>query len=151
MRFDAVVFDLAHPVADSAVPALSALIGRLISAGLSTAAVWTDLAAAEELAGAGLGELFDLHVGAGEPGAARPPEPDAFLLAARRLGVRASRTVVLATTPAGAAAGRAGAFGLVIGIGRGGRSRDLRAYGADQVVAGYAGVQVVTEQQLSQR
>ncbi|GAA3592338.1 hypothetical protein [Kribbella ginsengisoli] len=150
MRFDAVVFDLGRLTAGSAgaaVPALSALIGRLVAAGLSTAAVWTDLAAAEELAQAGLGELFDLHVGACEPGLANLPEPDAFLVAARRLGVRPSRTVVLAATPAGAQAARAGAFGLVIGIGRGRRAGELRVLGADPVVADYTGIRIAAGHQ----
>jgi beta-phosphoglucomutase family hydrolase len=46
------------------------------------------------------------------------PAPDTFLLAAKQLGTTASRSVVFEDALAGVAAGRAGDFGLVVGVNR---------------------------------
>jgi hypothetical protein len=73
------------------------------------------------------------------------PAPDAFLEAARRLEVEPSRAVVVEDAMAGVTAGRAGGFGSVIGVDRGGRSLALRQAGADVVVTSLAQVQVATE------
>ena len=66
------------------------------------------------------------------------PAPDTFLEAAARLAVAPRRSVVLEDAIAGVAAGRAGGFGLVIGVARGDRAEQaaaLRRAGADAVVA----------------
>src|SRR5690606_9533022 len=63
------------------------------------------------------------------------PEPDTFREAARRLGASSDRTVVVEDATAGVAAGRAGGFGLVIGVDRTGHADDLKAAGADIVVS----------------
>jgi beta-phosphoglucomutase family hydrolase len=62
------------------------------------------------------------------------PEPDAFLDAARQLRVRPEHAAVVEDAVAGVSAGRAGCFGLVIGVDRGGNDAALRAHGADLVV-----------------
>jgi beta-phosphoglucomutase family hydrolase len=62
------------------------------------------------------------------------PAPDTFLAAAQRFGLQPSEAAVFEDALAGVAAGRAGAFGLVIGVDRVGQADDLRANGADVVV-----------------
>jgi len=66
------------------------------------------------------------------------PAPDTLLAACRQLGVEPERTAVFETSPAGVEAGRAGGFGLVVGVDRDGRAGALRAAGADLVVTGLA-------------
>ena len=87
---------------------------------------------------AGITNLFDTRVDgetALELGLAGKPAPDMFLEAARRLGVAPERAVVVEDALAGVEAGRAGAFGLVIGVDRDGHAAELAAHGADFVVA----------------
>ncbi|MEU4607364.1 beta-phosphoglucomutase family hydrolase [Kribbella sp. NPDC023972] len=62
------------------------------------------------------------------------PAPDTFLTAARRFGVDPVEAAVFEDALAGVAAGRAGAFGLVVGVDRVGQAEDLKAHGADIVV-----------------
>ena len=62
------------------------------------------------------------------------PEPDTFLEAARELGVPAERAVVAEDAMSGVAAGRAGRFGLVLGVDRGAGRDGLLGAGADIVV-----------------
>ena len=62
------------------------------------------------------------------------PAPDTFLAGARRLGVDAARAAVFEDAVAGVEAGRAGAFGWVVGVDRVGHADALRAHGADLVV-----------------
>ena len=73
------------------------------------------------------------------------PAPDAFLEAARRLKVEPSRAVVVEDAIAGVEAGRAGAFGCVIGVDRSGQSQALREAGADVVVTDLAQVKIAAE------
>jgi len=62
------------------------------------------------------------------------PAPDQFLEGARRLGAPPERTVVVEDALAGVAAGRAGRFGLVLGVARNAEPAELLAAGADAVV-----------------
>ena len=55
---------------------------------------------------------------AAELGLPGKPAPDTFLEAARRLGVEPGRAVVVEDAIVGVQAGRAGGFGLVIGVDR---------------------------------
>ena len=68
-------------------------------------------------------------------GLAGKPAPDTFLEGARRLGVEPARAVVVEDAVSGVQAGRAGGFGLVIGVDRTGHPDALRDGGADLVVA----------------
>lgn len=89
------------------------------------------------LEAAGLGGRFpvivDGVVAAAEhlPG---KPAPDTFLRAAELLGVPPARAVVVEDAVSGVAAGRAGGFGLVVGVDRGAGSTALTDAGADIVV-----------------
>lgn len=97
--------------------------------------------AQEVLTAAGVIDLFDVRVDgvvAGERGLPGKPDPATFLEAARRLGVAPERAAVVEDAISGVAAGRAGHFGLVIGVARAGQADALRDNGADVVVADLA-------------
>jgi len=89
------------------------------------------------LAAAGLVSLFDARVDgrvARTLGLAGKPAPDVFLEGARRVGVAAAEAAVFEDAEAGVAAGRAGGFGMVVGVDRGAHAAKLAAAGADLVV-----------------
>ena len=69
-----------------------------------------------------------------ERGIAGKPAPDSFLRAASDLGVPPVAAAVVEDALSGVAAGRAGDFGLVIGVDRGAGGDALLARGADLVV-----------------
>ncbi|PRC42068.1 hypothetical protein C6A85_000000112410 [Mycobacterium sp. ITM-2017-0098] len=62
------------------------------------------------------------------------PAPDSFLRAAELLDVQPAEAAVFEDALSGVAAGRAGKFGLVVGVDRVGQSEALRDNGADIVV-----------------
>ncbi len=89
------------------------------------------------LRAAKLSELFEIRVDGNTILAehlAGKPAPDTFLAAARRLGVAPGRAVVVEDAISGVQAGRAGQFGLVIGVARKGNTEELKKHGADLVV-----------------
>jgi alpha,alpha-trehalose phosphorylase len=113
-------------------------VRELREAGVRTAVVSSSTNCREVLRAAGIVALFELIVDGTDISAAGlrgKPAPDAFLEAARRLGVPPGRTAVVEDAVAGVSAGRAGAFGLVIGVARSATHEDLRAAGADVVVS----------------
>ena len=112
-------------------------VRHLRETGVRTAVVSSSANADAVLYAAGISDLFELTVDGGDVarlGLAGKPAPDGFLEAARRLGVTPRRSVVVEDALAGVAAGRAGDFGLVIGVARSAASHDLRSAGADVVV-----------------
>lgn len=113
-------------------------VRHLRSLGMWTAVVSSSANTDRVLRAAELTELFDLTIDAHdvrELGLQGKPAPDGFLEAARRLDVAPRRAVVVEDALVGVAAGRAGDFGLVIGVSRGASANQLRAAGADVVVA----------------
>ncbi|MCB0950451.1 MAG: beta-phosphoglucomutase family hydrolase [Mycobacterium sp.] len=62
------------------------------------------------------------------------PAPDSFLRAAELLEVDPADAAVFEDALSGVAAGRAGSFGLVVGVDRAGQAEALREHGADVVV-----------------
>jgi beta-phosphoglucomutase family hydrolase len=62
------------------------------------------------------------------------PAPDSFLLGAQRLGVPPDAAAVFEDALSGVEAGRAGHFGIVVGVDRVGHAAALRSHGADVVV-----------------
>ncbi|NLC70609.1 MAG: beta-phosphoglucomutase family hydrolase [Desulfuromonadaceae bacterium] len=90
---------------------------------------------------AGLKDLFDYFLDGNEAQRlqlAGKPQPDTFLKAAEMLGVAPQRAVVVEDAISGVQAGRAGNFGLVIGVDRHGTPQDLLDNGADIVVGDLA-------------
>ena len=120
-----------------AFPSSVALVRWLQRAGFGTAVISASRNCARVLEAAGLGGLFPVRVDGIEtarlnlPG---KPDPAVFLEAARRLGAAPARSVVVEDAVAGVAAGRAGGFGLVIGVDRRGGGAALLDSGADVVV-----------------
>jgi len=110
---------------------------KVREAGLKTAIVSSSANCREVLASVGIEDLFDVRVDglvAKQDGLAGKPAPDTFLAAAQRVGVAPSRAAVFEDALAGVAAGRAGAFGFVVGVNRADQADQLRQYGADVVV-----------------
>lgn len=110
-------------------------------AGLQAAVVTSSENVGAVLRAAGLEGAVDVQVDglvARELGLAGKPAPDVFAEAARRLGVTPSQAAVFEDALAGVAAGRAGGFGLVVGVDRAGQAAELRAHGADVVVSDLA-------------
>lgn len=66
------------------------------------------------------------------------PAPDTFQAAAADLGVSAHEAAVFEDALSGVAAGRAGSFGIVVGVDRVGQAQALREAGADVVVTDLA-------------
>ncbi|MCR4333025.1 MAG: beta-phosphoglucomutase family hydrolase, partial [Sulfuricaulis sp.] len=110
------------------------LVRELRAQGIKTAVVSSSNNCAAVLEKAGIAQLFDSRVDGTDVtrlGLKGKPAPDAFLEAARRIGVEPSRAVVMEDAIAGVEAGRAGGFGCVIGIDRRGQAQALLEAGAD--------------------
>ena len=104
--------------------------------GLKTAVVSSSSHCKQVVEAAGLTALFDTRVDGIETQRLHlrgKPAPDTFLEAARRLDVHPARAIVIEDAQAGVAAGRAGGFGLVIGLDRRRQADALRQQGADIV------------------
>jgi beta-phosphoglucomutase family hydrolase len=114
------------------------LVRRLRDAGIKLAVVSASKNCEAILKAAGIADLFDLRVDgvvAARLELPGKPAPDTFLEGARQLGVEPERAVVVEDAVSGVQAGRAGGFGLVIGVDRKGDPDALRDNGADVVVA----------------
>lgn len=125
-----------------------AFVQSLRSQEVLTAVVSSSNNCATVLEAAGIDDLFNTRVDGKDIvrlGLDGKPAADAFLEAARRLGVEPARAVVIEDAIAGVLAGRAGNFGSVIGVDRGGQSKALREAGADAVVDSLAQLQVAVE------
>ncbi|KGM10288.1 HAD family hydrolase [Cellulomonas bogoriensis] len=113
------------------------LLDALQERGTAVAVVSSSRNAPVVLAAAGLAHRFEIVVDgevARATGLAGKPAPDTYLRAAELLGTTAARSVVLEDAVSGVAAGRAGDFGLVVGVDRGAGAQSLRENGADVVV-----------------
>jgi len=107
------------------------------AAGMGCAVVSSSANCREVLLAAGIADLFDVRI---DPIVARrqhlrgKPAPDTFLAASGALGVPPPRAAVFEDALAGVSAGRAGGFGLVVGVDRAVQADALREHGADIVV-----------------
>jgi alpha,alpha-trehalose phosphorylase len=112
-------------------------VEHLRDEGVRTAVVSSSTNATDVLRSAGLASLFETTVDGRdivELDLNGKPAPDGFLEAARRLDVDPTRAVVVEDALAGVTAGRAGGFGLVVGVARHAEPDALRSAGADLVV-----------------
>ena len=110
-------------------------------AGLRTAVVSSSANTLRILERAGLADLFDARVDGttlADEHLAGKPAPDSFLRGAELLGVEPAQAAVFEDALAGVEAGRAGGFGLTVGVDRHGQPHALRAHGADVVVSDLA-------------
>ncbi len=98
-----------------------AFIRKAQSKGFKCAVVSSSKNCQTILEEAGLANLFEVRVDGLEIerlGFQGNPDPDMFLEAAKRLGVKPKRVIVLEDAVSGVKAGRKGGFGLVIGVNR---------------------------------
>ena len=89
------------------------------------------------LRAAKIDDLFEVRVDGvtlAEENLAGKPAPDSFLRAAKLLDADPKRTVVVEDAISGVESGRAGGFGLVIGVDREGHAEELRKHGADVII-----------------
>jgi len=114
-----------------------AFVRHLRQQGMKTAVVSSSQNCLAVLEAAKMADLFDSRVD-GEVASRLhlrgKPAPDTFLAAASHLGVSPQRAVVVEDAISGVQAGRAGRFGLVIGVARKGEGDVLKSHGADVVV-----------------
>lgn len=119
-------------------PGSVAFLDAVIAAGAKVAVVSSSRNAPAVLAAAGLADRFDVVVDGNVAAAehlAGKPGPDTFRRGAALLGVADAEAIVVEDAISGVQAGRAGAFGLVIGVDRGVGAAALRTAGADLVVS----------------
>ncbi|MCH0561911.1 MULTISPECIES: HAD family phosphatase [unclassified Streptomyces] len=106
-------------------------------AGLACAVVSSSANCRDVLVAAGIEGLFDERIDgvtARDRALRGKPAPDTYLEAARDLGVEPGAAAVFEDALAGVEAGRAGRFGVVVGVDRVGQAEQLTAHGADIVV-----------------
>lgn len=118
-------------------PGSVAFLDAATGAGFEVAVVSSSRNAVPVLTAAGLRDRFTVIVDgevAARDGLAGKPAPDTYLDGARLLGLTASECVVVEDAQSGVQAGRAGDFGLVVGVDRGVGADTLLAFGADFVV-----------------
>jgi beta-phosphoglucomutase family hydrolase len=107
-------------------------------AGLRRAVVSSSANTREVLHVTGIEDLFEAVVDgvvAVREGLKGKPAPDTFLAGAKALGIEPAEAAVFEDALAGVEAGKAGGFGYVVGVDRVGHADELRAHGADIVVA----------------
>ena len=130
----------------STVQLIQDLIARDIRVGVASSSKNCKLV----LEKAGLIDLFETRVDglvSAEMGLHGKPEADIFTTAADNLGAAYDRSVVVEDAVSGVQAGRAGNFGLVLGIARENNHQELKINGADKVVSdiGDIGIEGILE------
>jgi HAD superfamily hydrolase (TIGR01509 family) len=108
------------------------------AAGLHTAVVSASANCKEVLKAAGIEDLFEVRIDgivAERKHLHGKPAPDTFLAAAEELKVKPAAAAVFEDAVAGVEAGRAGKFGLVVGVDRVGHRQALLQNGAEIVVS----------------
>ncbi|MFV0320326.1 MAG: HAD family hydrolase [Microbacterium sp.] len=114
------------------------LLDVVRAAGTPVAVVSSSKNAREVLAAAGILDRFPVIVDgvvAERDALASKPAPDVFAAAIRMLDLAAARTAAVEDALSGVASARAAGCGLVVGVDRGVGEEDLKAAGADIVVA----------------
>jgi beta-phosphoglucomutase family hydrolase len=113
------------------------LIQRLRRDGFKIAVVSSSQNCGTVLKAAKLNAFFEARVDGNMMHAqnlAGKPAPDSYLAAAKLLGVKPDRSIVIEDAIAGVEAGARGRFGLVIGVARKDNAEELREHGAQVVV-----------------
>jgi len=128
------------------LPGAVPLLTALRRAGFRTAIVSASRNCSAVLSRAGITDLFDARVDgvvAAELGLPGKPDPAVYLEAAERLRTPPARAVVVEDALAGVEAGRAGGFGLVVGVDGAGHGPELLAHGADVVIPDLAAIDLL--------
>jgi beta-phosphoglucomutase family hydrolase len=136
-RKNPLFLQLIHEHGVEAYPDAVEYVRAAEEAGLHRAVVSSSANCGEILVAAGIDDLFERRIDGvviRERGLRGKPAPDTFLEGARALGVGPAQAAVFEDATAGVEAGRAGGFGLVVGVDRIGHAEDLRRHGADVVV-----------------
>jgi HAD superfamily hydrolase (TIGR01509 family) len=119
-------------------PGSLAFLDFVVASGLAVAVVTSSRNGEMTLRAAGIRGRFEIVVDgllSAERGLAGKPAPDTYELGARLLGLDAAECVVVEDAHSGVQAGRAGDFGLVLGVDRGVGAQTLLDAGADAVVS----------------
>ncbi len=109
--------------------------------GMPTAVVSSSANCAEVLARTGLDQYVNVRIDgivAERDHLPGKPAPDTYLAGAHALDLPPAASAVFEDALAGVEAGRAGGFGLVVGVDRVGQADELRRHGADTVVTDLA-------------
>ena len=123
-----------------------ALVQKLRARGRHVAVVTSSKNCDAVLQAAGIQNLFEVRVDGNVAAAKRlagKPSSDTYEEAARMLGTLPEQAVVIEDAISGVQAGRAGGFGLVIGVARGDDPEVLRQNGADIVVRDLAELSLI--------
>jgi alpha,alpha-trehalase len=126
-------------------PSTVALVHQMNSTGMKIGVFSASRNAGRILAAAGVESLFDQRVDGADAaalGLAGKPDPSMLVELAKRLRVEPQRCVVFEDAIAGVHAGRAGGFGMVIGVNRSSATGALLQHGADVEVTDLAEVEV---------
>ncbi|WP_153397518.1 HAD family hydrolase [Ornithinicoccus halotolerans] len=113
------------------------LLDALAERDIEVAVVSSSRNAPDVLQTAGIADRFDVVVDgalAQQESLAGKPRPDTYAYAAKAVGASNARSVVVEDAVSGVQAGRAGEFGLVVGVDRGAGRQTLLDHGADVVV-----------------
>jgi beta-phosphoglucomutase family hydrolase len=140
-RKNEIVLRLIREQGVEAYPGSVRYVRAVRDAGLHRAVVSSSANCHDVLVAAGIDDLFEARIDGLVAEAEHlkgKPAPDTFLAGARALGVEPSQAAVFEDAQAGVAAGRAGNFGLVVGVDRVGQADALRQHGADVVVTDLA-------------
>lgn len=114
------------------------LVKQARAQGLPTAVVSSSANTKTILDSAGITDLFDARVDGitiAEEHIKGKPAPDSYLRGAELLGVEPANAAVFEDALAGVAAGKAGGFGVTVGVDRHGQPQALKDHGADIVVS----------------
>jgi beta-phosphoglucomutase family hydrolase len=136
-RKNEIVLDMIRRDGVDAYPGSVRYLHAVRDAGLARAVVSSSTNCRDVLAGAGIEDMFDARIDgvvAERDHLRGKPAPDTFLAGARALGVQPKQAAVFEDALAGVEAGRAGQFGVVVGVDRVGQTDALREHGADVVV-----------------
>ena len=136
-RKNSLVNDVIASDGVDAFPGTVAFARYIRQCGMKTAVVTPSTNCELVLESAGITNLLDVRVDgnvAAQEHLAGKPAPDMFLAAAQKLSVLPRRAVVIEDAISGVQSGRAGQFGLVIGVDRRGHGDLLKENGADIVV-----------------
>jgi len=134
---DLLFLDLIHQEGVETYPTSVTYVEAARDEGLKTAVVSSSKHTTYVLKAAKLQGLFDAQVDgivAQQEHLKGKPHPDTYLKAAAELGAEPTNAAVYEDALAGVEAGRAGRFGLVVGVDRVGQAEALEQHGADIVV-----------------